>query len=186
MPSKYVMRIQLFVREFLRNWKSVGALFPSSRFLATAMVDSIDLSRDCTVVELGPGTGPFTRKLLSRMTPGSKLIVYETNATFCRELARIKDPRLEIKQTSALDVRLLPHKVDYVVSGLALANFRPDDKAELMASVHTVLADDGVFVQFQYLPESYCLLRRLYERVDLGFTLFNLPPALVYRCYKDA
>lgn len=55
---------------FLANWFrhpiETGALAPSSQQLATAMCDTMFLGDGSVVVELGPGTGPFTREILRR------------------------------------------------------------------------------------------------------------------------
>ena len=53
-----------FFHAFIREPASVGALSPSSRALAMAMIDGFDLRHADTIVELGPGTGAFTGPIL--------------------------------------------------------------------------------------------------------------------------
>ena len=50
----------LLFSRFLRSPRTVGAVTASSRALAEAMVDGIDLRQPGRIVELGPGTGAFT------------------------------------------------------------------------------------------------------------------------------
>lgn len=56
---------------FLANWAKnpleTGALAPSSKDLALAMCETMYLGEGCVVLELGPGTGPFTREILARI-----------------------------------------------------------------------------------------------------------------------
>ena len=49
-----------FLREFISQPGSIGAVTPSGKVLASRMLDGISLDRSSVVVELGPGTGAFT------------------------------------------------------------------------------------------------------------------------------
>ena len=57
------MREQLrFAGQMLRNPRSVGAVAPSSKRLARIMVAALgNLEPGSVILELGPGTGAFTR-----------------------------------------------------------------------------------------------------------------------------
>ena len=52
------------LRAFLAYPVRTGAIAPSSRFLAARMIEDMRLSEAGVVVELGPGTGAFTRAIL--------------------------------------------------------------------------------------------------------------------------
>ena len=79
-----------FLKNFLKNWKEVGSITPSSRFLTKKMLESIDFSKADTIVELGPGTGVFTKEILIRMKSNAKLIILETNHQFSENLKKSK------------------------------------------------------------------------------------------------
>jgi phospholipid N-methyltransferase len=49
-----------FIRQFLRTPGSIGAVAPSSKYLAKAMVAGVVLEPGQRLLEFGPGTGPFT------------------------------------------------------------------------------------------------------------------------------
>ena len=49
-----------FFGAFLGQPGSVGAVLPSTRYLARALVGRLDLQPGELVVEFGPGTGPMT------------------------------------------------------------------------------------------------------------------------------
>ncbi len=70
---------------FLRNWVSdplrVGAVAPSSDSLAEIITREIT-PKDAPVIELGPGTGVFTRSLLDRGIPQHKLALVESGHNF--------------------------------------------------------------------------------------------------------
>src|SRR5215831_11498299 len=63
-----------FVSAFAREPLRVGAVWPSSRALARAVVDSCDFGSDATVVELGAGTGAFTGLILKRLNGRGRLL----------------------------------------------------------------------------------------------------------------
>lgn len=45
-----------FIRQFWKEKKMIGAMAPSSRFLAAKMVKVIDFKTANVIIELGPGT----------------------------------------------------------------------------------------------------------------------------------
>src|SRR6476661_957502 len=55
-----------FLRSWLDNPLSTGAITPSSPALARAMAAAVDPERPGPLIELGPGTGPVTEALLAR------------------------------------------------------------------------------------------------------------------------
>lgn len=177
---------KFFFEEFLRNKRGVGSITPSSPFLVRLMLATIDFDRARTIVELGPGLGPITRELLRRMGPGSTVIAFEMSKRFCDELNKIGDPRLVVRNVSALDMEQLidAGKADYVISGLPLSTLGREFTKKLCATIANVLSPDGQYIQFQYSPLSYFFLRSYFRKVSIGFTLFNIPPAFVYRCSK--
>src|SRR5262245_55840283 len=98
-------RALLFARNFLKHPKMLGSLIPSSRYLASHLLEQIDFDRARFIVEYGPGIGNITQELLKRMTPQSKLIVIETNEEFVAFLkANLRDTRLHVVCGSAAEV----------------------------------------------------------------------------------
>ena len=58
------MQLITFLNEFIKHPKHTGAIAPSSKILAKKMVDVIDFNRAKCIVELGPGTGAFTKEII--------------------------------------------------------------------------------------------------------------------------
>jgi len=74
---------------FLCNWVSaprrVAAVAPSSKSLATLITKGISPD-DAPVIELGAGTGVFTRQLIERGIPQEQLALVEFGSNFARGL----------------------------------------------------------------------------------------------------
>ena len=186
-----------FLREYISNPGSIGAVAPSGRMLASRMLDGISLERATTVVELGPGTGAFTAEILLRISSEAKFLVIEKNPVFLVGL-RHQFENLEIIEGDADNlVQLLHHRgidaVDIVVSGLPWAAFAGTVQERILSEVHDVLAPKGRFVTFAYggvhlLPKARAFRNRLeacfsqVERAPLAWR--NLPPAFAFHCKR--
>ncbi|KKR52484.1 MAG: putative phospholipid N-methyltransferase [Parcubacteria group bacterium GW2011_GWA1_40_21] len=177
-----------FIKGFLKNWKEVGSIIPSSRFLANKMIDPIDFKKAKVIVELGPGLGCFTGKILEMMREDAKLLIFEINSDFCNELKKNKDSRLAVFNVSALDMayHLKEIKADYVISGIPLSTLVDDSRGLLLKAIKNILSGGGVYIQFQYSLGAYKKLKSLFSKVSFKFTLFNAPPAFVYQCVKNS
>ena len=75
----------LFIRALIADPHRVAAIAPSSDTLARLMTSEIAPS-DRPVLELGPGTGVFTRALLGRGLRSIDLTLVERGAEFARRL----------------------------------------------------------------------------------------------------
>ena len=68
------------------NYRNIGAISPSSRFLYKKMISPIDLEKDIHIVEFGAGNGAFTDALLKKITPESNLSIFEIDPLFIKKL----------------------------------------------------------------------------------------------------
>src|SRR3990167_4357838 len=123
------MKKTSFFEEFLKNLKEVGSITPSSKFLVKKMLETVDFEKAHTILELGAGSGVITRELLKKMSKGSKLVVFETNKDFFRDLKKIEDERIIVYNQSALRLQEYLNKqvVDYIISGIPLAMLSQSD-----------------------------------------------------------
>ena len=71
-----------FLKEFLTCPCKTGAIAPSSRRLSELITDRAELGRAGSVLELGPGTGVFTEKILEKIPQGAVFLSLETNPHF--------------------------------------------------------------------------------------------------------
>ncbi len=179
-----------FIRQFMKNRKMIGSMRPSSRFLTRKMLKTIPFQNDLVIVELGPGTGVFTREILKNMSPGSKLLVFELNKDFYENLkGSLKDERVTFIHDSAENIGMYLKemniaKADIIVSSLPLANFSKTLRDTLVRTCKACLKANSKFIQFQYSPQSMGYLNKEFREVRLDFTLLNFPPAFVYICQK--
>ena len=184
-----------FVSAFLREPLKVGAIWPSSETLSRAVADACSFAPHDTVVELGPGTGNFTQLLSERLDKNGRLVALELSATNV-EVLRRRFPKGEIHFDSAahLAKHVQPQTARCVVSGLAWGNMMPAMQDRIMSAITNSLAPGGQFVAFAYSHARYYpttlrfrkLMFREFARVETTPIIWrNLPPAYVYRCWRD-
>lgn len=173
--------LKFFLQAVLRP-REVGAIVPSSKSLVTAMLSPIDFERAKTVVEFGPGTGAMTREILKRMRPDARLITFEVNDSFCRDLAVISDDRLTVLKESAEKIDV---KTEAIISSLPMLAFPVYKKRAILSKAAKNLASSGLFVQFQYTNELEPLLGEYFARIKRSWVPLNVPPAFVYACRNE-
>jgi phosphatidylethanolamine/phosphatidyl-N-methylethanolamine N-methyltransferase len=181
-----------FFRLWVNNPLQVSAIAPSGERLARLMTREIE-ALDEPVLELGPGTGVFTRALLARGVRERDLTLVEFGAGFASVLAgRFPEARVvqmdagEIGGAGLFDDRT----VGAVVSGLPLLSIPVAKVEDILAGAFRVLRTGGAFYQFTYGPR--CPVHRSIladlelTAIRIGGTVRNLPPASVYRISRKA
>ncbi|MEE6257736.1 class I SAM-dependent methyltransferase [Plantactinospora sonchi] len=186
-----------FLTQLARNPLAVGAVAPSSVPLAERITATIPRTGQPLVVELGPGTGSFTRMIQQRLAGQGRHLAVEINPTFADLLAQ-RHPEVDVLKADAgslgrlLAERNLP-RAEVIVSGLPWAVFSEQKQREILVAVVAALADDGAFTTFAYQHARWApparrlqrMLRELFEEVVVGGTVWaNLPPAVVYHCRR--
>ena len=176
-----------FFRAWLKDPLRVAAVAPSGRALARLITREISPATG-PVIELGPGTGSFTRALLERGVRQEDLALIEFEAQFASAL-RQRHPGIKTLCMDATRLRMVSlfdgRRAGAVVSGLPLLSMRPRPVIEILRGAFGKMRADGAFYQFTYgprCPVPSTLLERLgLEAKRIGGTLANLPPASVYR-----
>ncbi|MGE3873656.1 MAG: class I SAM-dependent methyltransferase [Parvibaculaceae bacterium] len=184
----------LFWRRYLHRPLGVGAVAPSGQSLARAMVETLAPGDKDTIVEIGPGTGPFTRALIGAGVEPSHLILVEFDPEFVRHL-RQRFPGVTVLHGDAAQLpRLLKEqghdKVPKILSGLPLRSMPEPVRAAITRAMATSLANQGSLVQFSYFVapplaeaevRAYGLTGKRAKAV-----MANIPPAFVWRYRKNA
>ena len=137
------------------------------------------------VVELGAGTGPYTREILTRLGPSGRLLAFEADRALARGLARdLADPRLEVIAESAasLDAHLAGQRPQVIVSALPFTSLPAAVRTEVLGVARRVLADDGAMLVLQYSPFMQRDLERTFGSVKRRFSVLNVPPAVLFAC----
>lgn len=188
-----------FVTRAARNPGKVGAVAPSSPFLAREMAAVVPSSGSPVVVELGPGTGACSPAVERRMPTGGRHIAVEIDRGMV-EYLRAKQPWLEVIHGDAADVGALLadagiESVDAVVSGLPWSIFPAELQEKILSEVGSILADGGAFTTFAYvhalgLSGARGFRKRLghaFDEVVTTRTIWrNVPPARTYVCRRPS
>jgi phosphatidylethanolamine/phosphatidyl-N-methylethanolamine N-methyltransferase len=177
--------IVLFLGRWLRAPHRIGAVAPSSRYLARAMAKEVDLRASEIVVELGGGTGSVTRALLDAGIPVDRLVVVESDERLYHALRR-RFPRVTIllgdaRQLMALLRPLGIRSVSAVVSSLPLFAMPKAMRRQIVDQSFTLLGEAGRFIQFTYSLTSPLARRELGLKGRIAARIWlNVPPAVVW------
>lgn len=186
-----------FIKQFVSNPRSTGAIYPSSEKLCELVTDAAEIREALTLIELGSGTGVFTEKILEKKDPGAVFFAIEINPVFC-EATRSRCPGATVYEDSAENARKYLELngrgcCDCVVSSLPWTVFDYDTQDRLLDVMADVLRPGGVLLTFSYsasllMPSARRFRSRLREKfssVERSRTVWsNFPPAFVYRVEK--
>ncbi len=183
--------MQSDILTFLRSWAAeplrVGAIAPSGSALADLITRDIG-PQTGPVIELGPGTGVFTARLLARGVTETQLTLVEYGSDFAR-LLQLRFPEARVMWMDAARLKTLAFEASHppgaVVSGLPLLSLSVRKVISILDGAFHHLGPGGAFYQFTYGPRCP-VPRPILDRLGLkasmvGRTLLNAPPAAVYR-----
>ncbi|MCL2372818.1 MAG: methyltransferase domain-containing protein [Defluviitaleaceae bacterium] len=178
-----------FLLQYVTKPRTVGAVMPSSKYLARKMVEGIDFAAVQAIAEFGPGTGVLTREILLRRNPSTLLLLFERNENFCRELQEKfgSEPNLHIINDSAENIaeHLAAHgfsHVDCVVSGLPFASLPRQVAENILVNTVNLLKPGGKFITFQYSLFKKDFIGRFFNKINIQHEIRNIPPAYVLEC----
>jgi phospholipid N-methyltransferase len=179
-----------FFRAWISNPLRVSAVAPSGSAVASLMTQDITPGTG-PILELGPGTGPFTQALLERGVPEQNITLVEYDATFARLLGR-RFPHARVFHMDAAELTAAGlyagATVGAVISGLGILAMPADKASAILSGAFACMVPGGAFYQITYgprCPVPRAILDRLgLEAVRTGWTMRNLPPASVYRIMR--
>ncbi|QPC91331.1 class I SAM-dependent methyltransferase [Mesorhizobium sp. INR15] len=182
-----IVDILPFFLAWIRNPRRIAAVTPSGARVAALMTQEIN-AQTGPVIELGPGTGSFTYSILDRGVSENNLTLVEFSADFV-QLLRKRFPQARVLRMDAArigDLSLFENApVGSVVSGLGFRSMPPHQVAAILGGAFKYLRSDGAFYQITYgprCPVPASVLDQLgLHAAHIGRTIWNLPPASVYR-----
>ncbi len=186
-----------FYRNFFDHFHQTGAIAPSGPHLAKHIVNSAGVQKNSHVLELGPGTGAFTRDLEKTLGPDGEYLGIEINASFHTHL-QSTHPELHFEQAPGQDFDfsswVKKHgQFDVIVSGLPWAKFPEELQRSLLDNIIPRLKDSGTFVTFAYTgvhllkpaKRFRSLLNDYFSDVKrTRSVMLNFPPAFVFVATK--
>jgi phospholipid N-methyltransferase len=181
-----------FLKGFIEAPNRVGSLIPSSRELASVVVQSARVCDAKTVVEFGPGTGAITEQILPALRSEAKFFAMEINPDFVKVMKK-RFPAVHVFQESAAKTpQYLPRvgetHCDSIVSGLPWAAFNDELQDELLDATVASLRPGGMFATYTYVYTSTMpsgknfrrKLKRHFGRTGVTSVVWkNVPPAVV-------
>ncbi len=151
-----------FLKEYVSEPNIVGAVAPSSQFLAAALCWPYqNHQRKCRVLEVGAGTGPITRYLGSILGPDDELDVCEIQPEFIKTLRQdiltqpdfaeaVASKRVNLLTCPVQEIEGVD-KYDFVISGLPLTAFALRDVHDVFKVIRRCLKPEGVLSYFEYV-----------------------------------
>lgn len=180
----------IFFRQWLKNPLRMAAFSPSGRQLARQMIAELP-PHASRVIELGGGTGVFTRAMLEHGITPRNLLVLELNDELHAHLSE-QFPEAHVVHGDARELKRLAERAGYLgdgladaaISGLGLLSMSRSMQRAILQAAFSVLQPNGRLIQFTYGPSSP-VPRELLAELGLqvrrgGFAWWNVPPAAVY------
>jgi len=179
-----------FLQEFLKSPLKVGAITPSSPELALKMIDGIEPNQENIIVELGVGTGSFT-KLINQIVPNDKSYLgVEISRDFVKALKK-EYPDLKFVCGNATHLEKLHKKsglgkVGYIISGIPFVSLPNEVGDEILEQISKFMDEGCMFRTFQYAHGFYmpsavklrAFMRKRYGRAKKSQLIVkNVPPA---------
>lgn len=188
---------KLFLKEFLKNPRNVGAISPSSKKLSNLISTKANLGNKKSVVEIGSGLGNFTSLINEKISKDCTFFGIEINQKFFHKLTK-KYPNITFYNDSAKNINkyLLENKLnacECIISGLPWSSFDTNLQKELLDSIYDNLEEGGTFLTFAYiqgglLPRGIKFrnyIKSKFKEVKTSEIVWlNLPPAFIYICKK--
>jgi len=185
-----------FLKEYVKDPRMTGTICPSSKYLAEAMTKINNLQSANVVVELGPGSGAITKKIIAKISKDCTFFALELNPNLAQELKE-KYPNLQVYPDSATNIQkyLQKHKVkncDTVVSSLPWSLLNQETQEKILTEIDASLSPRGKLITYSYLTAKIMsqqknflkLLKQHFPNIQKRIVWKNIPPAMVYECKK--
>lgn len=192
----------VFLSEIVRKPAVTGAIAPSSKYLGYSISEQIkSKGHPLKVIEVGPGTGAFTKIIADKLSPEDQLDVIEYNPEFVKVLEeKFKDYKnVHIHCVSIIDWKP-DYKYDYMVSSLPFNVFETSFVKLILEHYEGIMKSGSIISYFEYLffpsmkkellsgnkkvefIKLHDVLRSFRRKYEFGRTNVykNFPPACVY------
>ena len=153
--SKSIFEKIKFFWAWIQSPASVASVVPSSMELAAAMIEASEIEPGQRILELGPGTGVFTRALLDAGVEERQLVLVEYSPEFSNQL-RQDFPKAQVIEGDAFlvlkELRQNAERFSAALSGLPLLMFPEEVREDCIRDCLQILRPGGYFCQFTYSP----------------------------------
>lgn len=151
----------VFLREFVLEFKTTGACFPTSRWAAKALITPLrePNRKSKAILELGPGTGSVTLPLIREMQDGDTLTICEINPRFMKALKEklSLDPAYQKRKEQVFfflgAAQDLPEETifDIIVCALPFVNFDLATVQAIFTKLRMISSSDTLMTYYEYM-----------------------------------
>lgn len=185
-----------FLSAISRNPKDMGAALPSSKGLAQKITRYVVCEgTPVRILEVGAGTGSFSKEIIKKMRPQDTLVLIELDAQLCEVLKEKfgHHKNVQVQCISFLDWHP-GHRYDFIVSGVPHHNLPEDVLNQFLDAYQNLLSNKGTLSFFEYGPIARTVaewwrsgevqgpLDKFTQSFsfDKDIILLNVPPARVH------
>ncbi len=177
-----------FFWAWIKSPASVASVVPSSSELTAAMIEASGLKPGDRILELGPGTGVFTRALLDSGIEEDQLVLVEFSPEFADQL-RQDFPKAKLVEGDAFlvlkELKQEGERFSAALSGLPLLMFTEDVREDCIRGCLEILEPAGCLCQFTYSPTPLVPDNKDWEAKVSERIWQNIPPAVVWSYRKN-
>lgn len=203
-----------FISGAITSFRDTGSIFPTSRWAAKELTSPLRAVQGKTarnILELGPGTGSVTERILKDMREDDSLFICELNPKFMKALKgnlqnnadyQKHKSRVTFFLGAAQDISV-DTKFDVVVCALPFLNFDKETVTSIFNKIKELSAKDAVMTYYEYiglrrlsklLPERQGRVKDLepvFKHIDLAKTnrkriWLNMLPVNIYTMLPTA
>ncbi|RIL02191.1 MAG: hypothetical protein DCC75_13355 [Proteobacteria bacterium] len=152
----------VFIKEFLREFQATGTAFPTSKWAAKALTSPINQRKErphLKILELGPGTGAVTLRILERMHPGDELTLCEINPRFMEVIKeKIQESPLALPHLANINYHCCPvqelpenDKFDVIICAIPFLNLERSTVEEIFAKLKNISSSETIMTYYEYI-----------------------------------
>jgi phospholipid N-methyltransferase len=186
----------IFAMQGLRD-RNVASIVPTFRHVVRKTCAIVPFDRPQSIMEFGPGIGPFTQYLWENLHPDSTLTVVDRNQTFIDYLRRKFSgaegggrPRVNIIHGDVFEVLAQSssafRELDCVFSGIPLSYLTQERRLHLFEATRDSLKIGGHFIAYQVTKLVAPEMNMVFGNVNTTVHALNIPPVFVMRSMRTA
>jgi len=177
---------------FIRNLRTMGAVAPSSKYLAQRMVIPLKKwieahpKKGVRVLELGPGTGATTKYIQPLLRPIDHVDIVELNPSLHEYVSeRYASNAMHFYNLNFLDFQI-EQPYDFIFSGIPYEALPVQVIDALWQKKMEACHNQTIVTYFKYInPINFKskLERKLIDQhcIEVGYEFRNIPPARFFR-----
>lgn len=167
---------------FIKSPRTTGSVVPSSEPLARALTEKIAPNGNCSVLELGAGTGPITAQILARLPSHELLTCLEIDPKMCVRF-RASFPDIRLLQADCRDIGALfaGHHFANIISSLPYRSL-PKSTTDSIFEQKLSLSNSQTVISLFTYDFVFANYHRRYpiRLIESRSVFLNFPPAKVY------